>query len=66
MFHIAHILSATNLCHFKCADNPDIPKWQTLTLMSPCREFLLACAAKVGVEGAAEFLEDPNNGVKEV
>ncbi|OAY56960.1 uncharacterized protein YwbO isoform X2 [Manihot esculenta] len=30
------------------------------------REFLLECAAKVGVEGAAEFLEDPNNGVKEV
>ncbi|KAG8662405.1 uncharacterized protein YwbO [Manihot esculenta] len=30
------------------------------------REFLLECAAKAGVEGAAEFLEDPNNGVKEV
>ncbi|KAJ9147481.1 hypothetical protein P3X46_029638 [Hevea brasiliensis] len=30
------------------------------------REFLLECAAKVGVEGAAEFLEDPNNGLKEV
>ncbi|XAR71319.1 hypothetical protein NMG60_11028524 [Bertholletia excelsa] len=30
------------------------------------REFLLECARKVGVEGAAEFLEDPNNGVKEV
>lgn len=23
-------------------------------------------ARKVGVEGAAEFLEDPNNGLKEV
>ncbi|KDP24301.1 hypothetical protein JCGZ_25597 [Jatropha curcas] len=30
------------------------------------REFLLECAEKVGVEGAAEFLQDPNNGVKEV
>ncbi|KAG6743018.1 hypothetical protein POTOM_053963 [Populus tomentosa] len=30
------------------------------------REFLLECAQKVGVEGAAKFLEDPNNGVKEV
>lgn len=34
--------------------------------MGGCREFLLECAAKAGVEGAAEFLEDPNNGVKEV
>jgi len=24
------------------------------------------CAQKVGIEGAAEFLEDPNNGLKEV
>ncbi|KAG5535233.1 hypothetical protein RHGRI_023122 [Rhododendron griersonianum] len=30
------------------------------------REFLLECARKVGVEGAAEFLEDPSNGLKEV
>ncbi|KAL6994110.1 hypothetical protein U1Q18_012215 [Sarracenia purpurea var. burkii] len=30
------------------------------------REFLVECARKVGVEGAAEFLEDPNNGLKEV
>ncbi|XP_021739394.1 uncharacterized protein LOC110705772 isoform X2 [Chenopodium quinoa] len=30
------------------------------------REFLVECAEKVGVEGAAEFLEDPNNGLKEV
>ncbi|KAF7136462.1 hypothetical protein RHSIM_Rhsim08G0077200 [Rhododendron simsii] len=30
------------------------------------REFLLECARKVGVEGAAEFLEDPTNGLKEV
>lgn len=30
------------------------------------REFLIECANKVGVEGAAEFLEDPNNGLKEV
>ncbi|KAK8606639.1 hypothetical protein V6N13_052406 [Hibiscus sabdariffa] len=30
------------------------------------REFLLESARKVGVEGAAEFLENPNNGVKEV
>ncbi|KNA25847.1 hypothetical protein SOVF_002820 [Spinacia oleracea] len=29
-------------------------------------EFLLECAKKVGVEGAAEFLQDPNNGLKEV
>ncbi|XP_012088072.1 uncharacterized protein YwbO isoform X2 [Jatropha curcas] len=30
-------------------------------------EFLLECAAKAGVGGAAEFLQDPpNNGVKEV
>ncbi|XP_043717470.1 uncharacterized protein YwbO-like isoform X1 [Telopea speciosissima] len=30
------------------------------------REFLIGAAKKAGVEGAAEFLEDPNNGVKEV
>ncbi|XP_050226488.1 uncharacterized protein LOC126676347 isoform X2 [Mercurialis annua] len=30
------------------------------------RDFLLNCAAKVGIEGAADFLADPNNGVKEV
>ncbi|XP_021905377.1 uncharacterized protein LOC110820257 isoform X2 [Carica papaya] len=30
------------------------------------REFLVESARKVGIEGAAEFLEDPNNGVKEV
>ncbi|KAM0958464.1 hypothetical protein FF1_023734 [Malus domestica] len=30
------------------------------------REFLLESAQKVGVEGAAEFLEDPNNGLNEV
>ncbi|KAF7803109.1 DSBA oxidoreductase family protein [Senna tora] len=28
--------------------------------------FLLECANKVGLEGAAEFLQDPNNGLKEV
>ncbi|KAJ4833099.1 hypothetical protein Tsubulata_001082 [Turnera subulata] len=30
------------------------------------RKFLLECAQKVGLEGAAEFLEDPDKGVKEV
>ncbi|KAJ8775040.1 hypothetical protein K2173_020044 [Erythroxylum novogranatense] len=30
------------------------------------KEFLVECAKKVGIEGAADFLEDPNNGVKEV
>ncbi|XP_051114726.1 uncharacterized protein LOC127240218 [Andrographis paniculata] len=30
------------------------------------REFLVESAKKAGVEGAAEFLENPNNGVKEV
>ncbi|CAN1181070.1 Uncharacterized protein YwbO [Linum perenne] len=30
------------------------------------REFLLECAQKVGIEGAAEFLDDPNNGLQEV
>ncbi|XP_009378259.1 uncharacterized protein YwbO [Pyrus x bretschneideri] len=30
------------------------------------REYLLQSARKVGVEGAAEFLEDPNNGLDEV
>ncbi|XP_058070546.1 uncharacterized protein LOC131219432 isoform X2 [Magnolia sinica] len=30
------------------------------------RQVLVEAATKVGVEGAAEFLEDPNNGVKEV
>ncbi|KAF5187094.1 Dsba-like thioredoxin domain [Thalictrum thalictroides] len=29
-------------------------------------KFLVECAEKVGVEGAAEFLKDPNNGVQEV
>lgn len=26
----------------------------------------MECAGKIGIEGAAEFLEDPNNGLKEV
>ncbi|KAK1562272.1 hypothetical protein Q3G72_009227 [Acer saccharum] len=30
------------------------------------RQFLVESARKVGVEGAAEFLEDPNNGLNEV
>ncbi|CAL1392331.1 unnamed protein product [Linum trigynum] len=30
------------------------------------REFLLECAEKVGLEGAAEFLDDPNAGLKQV
>ncbi|KAL9231275.1 hypothetical protein vseg_006521 [Gypsophila vaccaria] len=30
------------------------------------REFLVESASKVKIEGAAEFLEDPNNGLKEV
>lgn len=30
------------------------------------RKFLVESAKKVGIEGAAEFLEDPNNGLKEV
>ncbi|XP_041002544.1 uncharacterized protein YwbO-like [Juglans microcarpa x Juglans regia] len=30
------------------------------------REFLVESAKQVGIEGAAEFLEDPNNGLKEV
>ncbi|KAK9924847.1 hypothetical protein M0R45_033195 [Rubus argutus] len=30
------------------------------------REYLVECAGKIGVEGAAEFLEDPNNGLNEV
>ena len=30
------------------------------------REFLLECAGKAGIEGAAEFLRDPSNGVNEV
>ncbi|CAK7335313.1 unnamed protein product [Dovyalis caffra] len=36
------------------------------SMVDASREFLLECAQKAGVEGAAEFLEDPNNGVKEV
>ncbi|KAM7279778.1 hypothetical protein ACFE04_006912 [Oxalis oulophora] len=30
------------------------------------RDFLLECASKVGVQGTAEFLQDPNNGLKEI
>ncbi|KAH9604365.1 hypothetical protein KSS87_003221 [Heliosperma pusillum] len=30
------------------------------------REFLVESARKVGIEGATEFLEDPNNGLQEV
>ncbi|KAL9231273.1 hypothetical protein vseg_006520 [Gypsophila vaccaria] len=30
------------------------------------REFLVECAKKVGIEGAAEFLENSNNGLEEV
>ncbi|XP_054793870.1 uncharacterized protein LOC129299426 [Prosopis cineraria] len=29
-------------------------------------DFLLECAKKVNLEGAAEFLQEPNNGLKEV
>lgn len=35
-------------------------------LLLDCSEFLLECAKKVNLEGAAEFLQDPNNGLKEV
>lgn len=31
-----------------------------------CREFLVEAARKAGIDGAAEFLEDPNNGLQEV
>ncbi|XP_026432642.1 uncharacterized protein LOC113330005 [Papaver somniferum] len=30
------------------------------------RDFLVEAASKVGIEGAAEFLENPNNGLNEV
>ncbi|KAK2997395.1 hypothetical protein RJ639_024738 [Escallonia herrerae] len=30
------------------------------------REFLVESARKVGIEGAAQFLENPENGLKEV
>jgi predicted DsbA family dithiol-disulfide isomerase len=30
------------------------------------REFLVECASKVGVDGVAEFLDDPNKGLDEV
>ncbi|KAK2413187.1 Thioredoxin superfamily protein [Trifolium repens] len=30
------------------------------------QKFLLEAAAKVGIEGAEEFLKNPNNGLKEV
>nr|XP_043632448.1 uncharacterized protein YwbO isoform X2 [Erigeron canadensis] len=30
------------------------------------RDFLLECANKVGLEGAAEYLDNPNNGLQEV
>ncbi|KAF9618349.1 hypothetical protein IFM89_000984, partial [Coptis chinensis] len=30
------------------------------------KEFLVEAAKKVGIEGAAEFLDDPNKGVQEV
>ncbi|PWA99723.1 thioredoxin superfamily protein [Artemisia annua] len=30
------------------------------------RDFLLESARKVGIEGAAEYLDDPNNGLQEV
>jgi hypothetical protein len=37
-----------------------------ITDVNICREFLVESAIKVGIEGAAEFLQDPNNGLKEV
>ncbi|TXG57900.1 hypothetical protein EZV62_015729 [Acer yangbiense] len=43
----------------KPGDNP-------LTNAIEFRQFLVESARKVGVEGAAEFLEDPNNGLNEV
>lgn len=41
-------------------------KIDLITLSNCCRDFLLECARKAGVEGAAEFLESADNGVKEV
>ncbi|XP_020595360.1 uncharacterized protein LOC110035469, partial [Phalaenopsis equestris] len=32
----------------------------------PYRQVLLDAAQKVGIEGAAEFINDPNKGLKEV
>ncbi|KAL6136662.1 hypothetical protein ACLB2K_061957 [Fragaria x ananassa] len=43
--------------------NPNAPKED---LQFGYREYLLECARKIGVEGAAEFLADPNNGLSEV
>lgn len=37
-----------------------------IALSNCCRDFLLECARKAGVEGAAEFLESADSGVKEV
>ncbi|PHT73075.1 60S ribosomal protein L11 [Capsicum annuum] len=37
-----------------------------LNKSSNIQEFLIEAATKVGVEGAANFLEDPNNGLKEI
>lgn len=39
---------------------------ELITLSNCCRDFLLECARKAGVEGAAEFLESADEGVKEV
>lgn len=42
-------------------------KWASYTThLLDCRGVLAEAAAKVGIEGAVEFLEDPNKGVKEV
>lgn len=37
-----------------------------ITVSNCCREFLLECARKAGVEGAAEFLGSDDNGVNQV
>lgn len=35
-------------------------------LFEPCRRVLLEAAAKVGVDGAEEWLNNPNAGIEEV
>lgn len=56
----------TELCFGDEVLHHYISQQWSVTVMIGCREFLVECARKVGVEGAAEFLDEPNNGLNEV
>lgn len=64
--YVVGILSTYVDCWLKFSSHINCGVKKLITLSNCCRDFLLECARKAGVEGAAEFLETADNGVKEV